>query len=201
MSHNGQFLPSEFSDEPTVSPELRQLTMATCASNLVRSPHTHTHTHTQGAHTQPRWPESGLRPHSWGGCIIVTGFRSLAVKQFHAVNRKCNRRRVSILVSRQFTRHTKDNALQEQFLPMRTLSPLTQAKCLYSILLSVDELYEERFQICWSQLNSRLWTPTKFWTYVLQGLLMQHPHSEEASSNYYFKSSSLKPLSSHFFHF
>ena len=41
MSHNGQFQRSEFSDEPTVSPELRQLTMATCASNLVRSLHTH----------------------------------------------------------------------------------------------------------------------------------------------------------------
>ena len=80
-------------------------------------------------------PGLGLRPHSRGGCIIVTGFRSRAVKQFHAVNRKCNRLRVSILVSRQFTRHTKDNALQEQFLPMRTLSPLTQAECLYNILL------------------------------------------------------------------
>ena len=46
MSHNGQFQRSEFSDEPTVSPpELRQLTMATCASNSVRSLHTHTHTH------------------------------------------------------------------------------------------------------------------------------------------------------------
>ena len=88
---------------------------------------THTHTHTRCTYTATVAPESGLRPHSWGGCIIVTGFRSLAVKQFHAVNRKCNRRRVSILVSRQFTRHTKDNALQEQFLPMRTLSPLTQA--------------------------------------------------------------------------
>ena len=123
MSHNGQFQRSEFSDEPTVSPELRQLTMATCASNLVRS----LHTHTRCTYAATVAPESGLRPHSWGGCIIVTGFRSLAVKQFHAVNRKCNRRRVSILVSRQFTRHTKDNALQEQFLPMRALSPLTQA--------------------------------------------------------------------------
>ena len=63
----------------------------------------------------------------------MTGFRSRAVKQFHAVNRKCNRRRVSILVSRQFTRHTKDNALQEQFLPMRTLSPLTQKQIAYII--------------------------------------------------------------------
>ena len=50
-------------------------------------------------------PGLGLRPHSRGGCIIVTGFRGCAVKQFHAVNRKCNRPRVSILVSRrQFTR-------------------------------------------------------------------------------------------------
>ena len=138
MSHNGQFKRSEFLDEPTVSPELRQLTMATCASNLVRSLHTHTHTHTRCTYAATVAPESGLRPHSWGGCIIVTGFRSLAVKQFHAVNRKCNRRRVSILVSRQFTRHTKDNALREQFLPMRTLSPLTQADCLFNILLCVS---------------------------------------------------------------
>ena len=129
---NGQFQCSEFSDEPTVSPpELLQLTMATCASNLVRS----LHTHTRCTYAATVAPQSGLRPHSWGGCIIVTGFRSRAVKQFHAVNRKCNRRRVSILVSRQFTRQTKDNALQEQFLPMRTLSPLTQADCLYNILL------------------------------------------------------------------
>ena len=44
-------------------------------------------------------PWLGLRPHSRGGCIIVTGFSGCAVKQFHAVNRKCNRLRVSILVS------------------------------------------------------------------------------------------------------
>ena len=57
MSHNGQFQLLEFSDEPTVSPpELHQLTMATCASNLVRS--LHTHTHTQGAHRQPQWHQS-----------------------------------------------------------------------------------------------------------------------------------------------
>ena len=55
MSHNGQFQLLEFSDEPTVSPpELLQLTMATCASNLVRS----LHTHTQGAHTQLQWHHS-----------------------------------------------------------------------------------------------------------------------------------------------
>ena len=53
-------------------------------------------------------PGLGLRPHSRGGCIIVTGFRVRAVKQFHAVNRKCNRLRVSILVSRQFTLQPKD---------------------------------------------------------------------------------------------
>ena len=62
-------------------------------------------------------PGLGLRPHSRGGCIIVTGFRGCAVKQFHAVNRKCNRPRVSILVSRrQFTREATQGHLREQSL-------------------------------------------------------------------------------------
>ena len=158
---------------------------------------THTHTHTRCTYAATVAPESGLRPHSWGGCIIVTGFRSLAVKQFHAVNRKCNRRRVSILVSRQFTRHTKDNALQDQFLPMRTLSPLTQADCLFNILLCVScskkdfkSVEVNRIQDCGQILN--LCSPGAAYAASPQwwGGLLQY---------YYFKSSSLKPLGSHFF--
>ena len=113
-SHNGQLQQANFSDANTVSPPPAKCCRASPAAD------------DNGAHVCQQFtvvaPWLGLRPHSRGGCIIVTGFRGCAVKQFHAVNRKCNRLRVSILFSRQFTRRQPKGIFRSKFLPQRVFS-------------------------------------------------------------------------------
>ena len=118
-SYNGQLQQANFSDENAVSPPPAKCCRASPAAD------------DNGAHVCLRFtvvaPWLGLRPHSRGGCIIVTGFRGCAVKQFHAVNRKCNRLRVSILFSRQFTRRQpkdifRSSCSSSKFLPQPVVS-------------------------------------------------------------------------------
>ena len=121
-SHNGQLQQANFSDANTVSPPPAKCCRASPAAD------------DNGAHVCQQFtvvaPWLGLRPHSRGGCIIVTGFRGCAVKQFHAVNRKCNRLRVSILFSRQFTRRQPKDIFRSKFLPQPVVS-----LSLFSLLL------------------------------------------------------------------